>query len=172
MKKTLDLPTEFPRVTDLVERFRTIGETVMRDLPFYNPDLETEAIGFRPFDGRWMGILITPWFMNLMRLSEQTEPMDMTCIGHKVKVLLPSGERKLMRGGDERIGAYESLSLHSPMLGFKTREAARQEAERRWVDLMQPSEIKDQSDNGQLCLETRPNKMGRRGFLTGGLPRT
>lgn len=161
-----DLSTSIPRVADLVERFRVIGETSMRDLPFYNPELAVEAVGFRSFQDRWIGVLVTPWFMNLVRLPEQPEPMDMTRIGGKVEVLLPSGERQLMQGGDELIGAYESLSLHSPMFAFKAQEAARREAKQRLAELMQPSEEVGHDDNGRLNLKSGPQAMSRRAFLT------
>lgn len=163
MNKNPDPSIQSPRVVALVERFRTIGETAMRDLPLCNDDLAVEAVGFRSFEDHWIGVLITPWFMNLMRLPEQPEPMDMVRIGHKTKLVLPSGERVLMRGGDEVIGAYESLPLHSPMFAFETREAARQEAEQQLAELMRPADGPVPDENGRLHLE--PQKMSRLAFL-------
>jgi len=151
----------------MVERFRTIGETSMRDLPIYNADLEVEAVGFRPLDGHWVGVLIPPWLMNLMRLPERPEPMDMAAIGRKVRVALPSGERVLLWGGDESIGGYESLSLHSPMFAFQGQEAAREEAEQRLAELMRPAQGSEPVDDGRLHTEAGPEKMSRRAFLRG-----
>ena len=80
----------------------------------------------------------------------------------------PAGERELMQGGDEVIGAYESLSLHSPMFAFKSQEAAREEVDRRLRELMRPSDDSDPDENGRL----RPprQEMSRRDFLRGARP--
>lgn len=154
-----------PRIRELVERFREIGETSMRDLPLYNPDLVVEAVGFRHLEDRWVGVLITPWFMNLLRLPKQQAPMDLALIGRRLKATLPSGEKELMQGGDGLIGAYESLSLHSPMFAFKTQEAAREEAARLLKELMRPSDCSAPEDIGRL--QAASSKMSRRAFIRG-----
>jgi len=159
---------EPPRVAELVERFRAIGESAMRDLPLYNPALEVEAIGFRPFGQGWIGVLITPWFMNLIRLPEPRANMDLTHVGRKIKLSLPSGERDLMQGGDAVIGAYEALSLHSPMFAFTNPEAARREAERRLEELMHPTPKPECDESGRLT--AKPQAMSRRAFLRGESP--
>ena len=65
------------RVCDLATHFREIGDTQMRDLPFYNANLEVEAWGFSSFDDdSLMGVLITPWFMNLLVLPLRFEPVQ------------------------------------------------------------------------------------------------
>jgi [NiFe] hydrogenase assembly HybE family chaperone len=166
MSDRLQASSANPRVEQLVARFREIGDTAMRDLPLYNANLEVEAVGFRPFDGGWLGVLITPWFMNFVRLPQEPVPIDLTRVGHKVKAFLPSGERELMLGGDEVIGTYVSLSLQSPMSAFKTQEAARQEAHRRLADVMRPSVDPAPDESGRLRVETR--RMNRRSFLTAG----
>jgi [NiFe] hydrogenase assembly HybE family chaperone len=163
-----DAPAAIPRVTAMVERFRTIGKAAMRDLPLYHADLAVEAVGFRLLDGHWVGVLITPWFMNLIRLPQRPEPMDMARIGRTVRVALPCGERELVRGGDESIGGYESLSLHSPMLAFPGQEAARDEAKRRLADLLRPEHSERESgriDDGRLHAESGAQKMSRRAFF-------
>ena len=33
---------------------------------FVNPALAVEAVGFAPWEGHWLGVMVTPWFMNLM----------------------------------------------------------------------------------------------------------
>jgi hypothetical protein len=45
----------------------------MRDLPVYNPALAVAAIGFRALDDHAFGVIVTPWFMNLVRV-----PLDCT----------------------------------------------------------------------------------------------
>ncbi len=159
-------PTNPCRVTELVERFRVIGETAMRDLPLFNGQLEVEAVGFRPYANAWMGVLITPWFMNLIRLPDKLIPMNMDRVGHKERLVLPAGERELVVGGDEVIGAYEALSLHSPMYAFENQEQARHEAQRSLENFFQPAEDPVTAENGRLWAD--PPKVSRRAFLRGG----
>ena len=57
----------------------------MRDLPIYNDKAAIEAIGFRPFgEAELLGVVLTPWFMNLIILSIEPVPMDMAEIGRTV----------------------------------------------------------------------------------------
>jgi len=97
--------------TALVERFRDIHEQRMQDLPFINAQICVEAIGFRPFEGFEIGVLITPWFMNLVLL-----PNDISADieqGHKVKVRFPSGEIEFTTARDDALGLYFSAVLFS-----------------------------------------------------------
>src|SRR4051794_27491456 len=48
----------------LAAAYRHIARTRMADLPVYNPRLSVEAIGFERHGDGWLGILVTPWFMN------------------------------------------------------------------------------------------------------------
>ena len=52
----------------MARRFERIGAEQMRDLPIYNHAIDVEAIGFHPWGPGFIGVLITPWFMNLMLL--------------------------------------------------------------------------------------------------------
>lgn len=168
MSQDFEPTNEYPRIAELVARFHEIGQTAMRDLPLYNPALEVEAVGFRLVEGHWIGVLVTPWFMNLMRLPEHSTPMDARRMGGERKVVLPSGETDLMQGGDESIGYYESLPLHSPMFAFNTREEARGEADRLVHAFLAAPDRPDADDKARLPTET--SKMSRRAFLRGARP--
>ena len=48
--------------------FGAVYEQRMQGLPFINAALAVEAVDFRPWNGHWLGVLITPWFMNLVLL--------------------------------------------------------------------------------------------------------
>ena len=77
-------PDELPgmldrRVAGLVTRFEEIARTRMAGVPVANPALRVEAIGFSlqaEADGTKVaaGILLTPWFMSLVRLPLHCEP--------------------------------------------------------------------------------------------------
>jgi [NiFe] hydrogenase assembly HybE family chaperone len=137
MKSPVDLG-DHPRVLALIELFQRI-DVGMRDLPIYNDKIAIEAIGFRLFgDAELLGVVLTPWFMNLITLPIEPAPMKMAEIGRPVRVMLPAGERAFVVGGDELIGLYKAHSLHSPVLNFTLPGQARAEAQRMLALLMTP----------------------------------
>jgi [NiFe] hydrogenase assembly HybE family chaperone len=127
-----------PRVRTLVKRFRGVDAT-MRDLPLYNDKIAIEAIGFRSFgDNALVGVLLTPWFMNLVVLPVEPVPMDMAAVGKAALIELPAGKRSFVVGGDEVIGLFKAYSLHSPVLNFTLPGQAHAEARRMLDFLMSP----------------------------------
>ena len=127
-----------PRVLALLERFRAVDAT-MRDLPVYNDKIAIDGIGFRKFDqDTLLGVVLTPWFMNLVLLAFVTEPMCLAQIGRSAIVALPAGERTFVIGGDEVVGLYRAYSLHSPVLNFTLPGQALAEARRSLALLTTP----------------------------------
>lgn len=119
-----------PRAQALAQRFREIAETRMRGLPLLHPALEVEAVGFA-----WqqidpdavtglLGILITPWCMNLVWLADQPAPAEGTVREYRI------GEQRLdfISVHDEVFGPYQSCSLFSPMFDFNDARSARDTA--------------------------------------------
>ncbi|MGA8294608.1 MAG: [NiFe]-hydrogenase assembly chaperone HybE, partial [Rhodoplanes sp.] len=102
------------RVAALVASFTRIGQESMRGLPFYNEALSVEAIGFERLGEGWLGALITPWFMNLMFVSDQPIPYAETANGEKRPVELPGGRLKFLCGGTEDFGMFHAHSIASP----------------------------------------------------------
>jgi len=154
------------RVEALVTRFCEIGNTQMADLPIYNGRLTVEAVGFRPLgDDAWIGVLITPWFMNAIVLPREKQDLDDAELGRAAVVELPAGQTKFRTGGDEEIGAFRSLSLHSPMSAFAFQEAAHVEADKALVALLAPPEDKTPSPPGTE--DEQRKTIGRRQFLRG-----
>jgi [NiFe] hydrogenase assembly HybE family chaperone len=116
------------RVSVLESAFAEIGRTRMAGLPLLHPKLRVQALGFQALDDEplaW-GVLVTPWFMNLLRL-----PLD------KTAPVLPVGEVAERKLGPQRMqfigaheaaiggcGRYELCSLFSPMNAFIDHEAA------------------------------------------------
>ncbi len=127
------------RVQALLAQFRCI-DAGMRELPIYNDKVAIEAIGFRPFgNAALLGVLLTPWFMNLIVLPAEPEPLDMAQVGGSVAIELPAGKRSFVIGGDEKLGLYRAHSLHSPVSSFTLPGQARAEATRLLALLMTPS---------------------------------
>jgi [NiFe] hydrogenase assembly HybE family chaperone len=155
---------DHPRVRALTERFRSV-DAAMRDLPLYNAKVAIEAIGFRAFgEDALVGVLLTPWFMNLIVLPLAPAPMDMAAIGKSVVIDLPAGQRTFVVGGDEVIGLYKAHSLHSPVLNFTLPGQARAEARRQLALLMTPAvpEPVAPENSGARGLDRRALLFGRR----------
>ena len=108
----------------LEQRYRSIERERMRDLPFLNPALHVKAIGFRQWQGRCLGVLITPWCMNLMLLPCEGDEWQTLQIGDKQRHLLPSGSYEFIVGEEAGIGRYQMCSLFSPMFEFADQETA------------------------------------------------
>jgi hydrogenase assembly chaperone HypC/HupF len=152
-----------PRVVEMVERFQKIGELNMQGLPVYNENLQVEAIGFQPYGDNFLGVLITPWFMNVILLPQDKATMDYSLVASPTDETLPAGTWQFMFGGDDVVGLYKSLSLHSPMFAFNTQERARIEAKRRLNSLLTPpTEITE-----DITQQQASQNSSRRAFLRG-----
>ncbi|MCA3223270.1 MAG: [NiFe]-hydrogenase assembly chaperone HybE [Burkholderiales bacterium] len=112
-----------------VERaFDHIHATRMQDMPFVNAALRVEAVGFRRWEGRWLGVLITPWFMNLMLLPDEPAAWRHVRYGDSLGYLLPAGVFEFISAVDPQLGGYQSCSLFSPMFEFGDQAGARETA--------------------------------------------
>jgi [NiFe] hydrogenase assembly HybE family chaperone len=107
----------------LVAAFRRIEQTRMQGLPFLNPALRIEAVGFIPWESGALGVLITPWFMNLVLLPGTADWRHLR-VGSKVKHRFPSGCYEFTLGDEPGVGRYQSCSLFSPMHVFEDHAAA------------------------------------------------
>lgn len=112
------------RLGALVASFERIARESMRGLPFYNEALSVEAVGFERIGDEWLGVLITPWFMNLMLVSDQPIPYAEAANGKKRTVELPSGPVTFLCGGTEDFGMFDAHSIASPMDVHKSQDQA------------------------------------------------
>ena len=119
------------RVADLVDLFSTIARTRMAGVPVLNAALRVEAIGFEPpaaDDGAavaaGVGILITPWFMNLVRLPMRCEDA-VDGVGRTERHALGGEVFDFIGAHEPAIGAFSACSLFSPMFEFADQAAAR-----------------------------------------------
>lgn len=126
------------RVGRLVRAYRALAATRMAGLPVMHPALDVEAVGFRPersAEGSGQaGVLITPWFMNLVWLADADQP-------------LPLGQIRARHVGSEALeftgaqvdgfGSFEACALWSPMFEFADAAAARATAQAVLAELRQ-----------------------------------
>ena len=137
--------------TALAARVQATFERVQRErmagLPFLNEALRVELVGLRRWHGLWLGVLVTPWFMNLMLLpGEGTDSaQDVSArwpgvrTGEYAPFPFPGGVMSFLAGREGPLGEYLSCSLFSPMFEFADHEAARQTAQACLVALFDPA---------------------------------
>ena len=108
----------------LEQRFQAILQTQMHDVPMVNPALCVQAVGFRPWAEHWLGVLITPWFMNLMLLPRLRERWPSIGERESRHYVFPAGVFEFIGGRDPALGDYQACSLFSPMFEFPDQAAA------------------------------------------------
>jgi len=109
-------------VQELANAYRRAALNV-KGMPIYNPTLAIEAIGFREHEGRQVGIMVTPWFMNLMVLPS-AQDLTLWVGGSTARLSFPSGAYDFMVTDLPEVGLVGSCSLFSTMLDFTDHEAA------------------------------------------------
>ncbi len=109
----------------LVDAFRVVHAERMRGLPMVNDALQVEAVGFAPWREHWLGVLITPWFVNLVLMPRQREHWRSVRLGDSRSYAFPAGVFEFIGGHDERVGEFQSCSLFSPVFEFEDQESAR-----------------------------------------------
>ncbi len=97
----------------------------MTGLAFVNPALDVEAVGFAPWEGRWLGVMLTPWFMNLTLTPRDPAAWRPLAAGEKRALPFPAGDYEFVGARDDVIGEYQVCSLFSPLLEFDDQETAR-----------------------------------------------
>ncbi len=150
------------QASDLSEKlenvFRVIHEERMTGLPILNPALQVEAVGFREVDGQCVGVLITPWFMNLILLASEGDHFADAEPGDKRSVSFPSGACEMELCEEALLGRYLSRPLFSPMGNFTEQSQAVKTAEsimQRMMTAVEP--VKQEA----------PPEPGRRALLRG-----
>jgi [NiFe] hydrogenase assembly HybE family chaperone len=104
--------------------FNDILETRLRGVPVINPALSVQAVGFNPFNEDWLGVLITPWFMNLLLLPGQDSHWREQPSGSKFEQPFPYGTFEFTLAHEAQLGTYALCSLFSPMFQFDNQSAA------------------------------------------------
>lgn len=175
------------RVDALTRHFARVQAERMAGLPLLNPALCVEAVGFE-----WAaqteddagsppvaeGVLVTPWFMSLVRL-----PLAVLPHGNRVgcRAVRRFGNERFdfIGGHDEAIGWHETCALFSPMNGFSSQALARETALASLALLrpaaapVTPATLPTQTHPAATATPAAPvpPMPARRSFLLGGRPR-
>lgn len=141
--------------------FSAIQQQRLADMPLLNPVLRVEALAFAPWREDWAGVLITPWFMNLMLLPRRGHVWRDVETGQTCVHAFPSGEYAFVTGHEPALGDYQSCSLFSPMLEFPDQANARATALAAMSHLFA----------AKKAVQDPVPAMSRRAFLGGGIAR-
>ncbi|NBZ88266.1 [NiFe]-hydrogenase assembly chaperone HybE [Stagnihabitans tardus] len=130
----------------LVADFTEIFHAKMRDLPMVNQALHVQAVGFRRHEAPelpgTLGVLIAPWFMNLVLIPDQ--PLALKP-GEKLTLTFPSGAYEFIFNTREQTGDYLACALFSPMGDFTSQLQAVEVAHAVMSELMK-SENRAETD--------------------------
>lgn len=129
--------------------FSHIQQQHMAGLPVINPVLHVQAVDFQCYQQTWLGVLISPWFMNILYLRD-----DNLVVGTKVMHCFPAGQFEFTVAHENILGCYQTCSLYSPMFAFEQQDTAVQTAQAALQALLQ--------------LPEKPN-ISRRNLLRGQL---
>ena len=109
-------------VQQLANAYRRAALKV-KGMPIYNPTLAVEAVGFRLYEGRYVGVMLTPWFMNLTVLPSADDLKVWVAAGN-IRLAFPSGAYDFVVNELDNVGLIANCSLFSTMLEFTDHEAA------------------------------------------------
>lgn len=119
------------RVEALESAFRHIARSRMAGVPILHPSLAVQAVGFAPApadagpQGMALGVLITPWFMNLVQLPlDDDAVLELPQPGLSQALAIGDWRFDFFGGEEEGLGRYAAASLFSPMAEFVDQAAA------------------------------------------------
>ncbi|MFZ5512872.1 MAG: [NiFe]-hydrogenase assembly chaperone HybE [Pseudomonadota bacterium] len=118
--------------------FRRIQAERMAAVPVLNPALSVEALGFARWQEHWLGVLVTPWFMNLVLVPGAEAGWRPVADGQRVFHRFPSGEYAFLGGREPEVGEFQTCALFSPMDRFGDQAMARTVALAAREALLQP----------------------------------
>jgi len=121
-------------VTTLVQQFEKTYLEHMQGLPIVNTRLQVEAVDFQTFSGHELGVLVTPWFMNLVLLPTTDEWAD-SSQGDTSSIEFPSGSIEFTTCHDEVMGTYLTAVLFRSVSDLSDQSLARELAQKIMKDL-------------------------------------
>lgn len=166
--------------TALQARFNQILLTQMHDVPLVNAALRVQAVGFRPWSDHWLGVLVTPWFMNLLLLPRVRERWPVIGERESRHYVFPAGVFEFIGSRDAVLGEYRACSLFSPMFDFATPAGAHDTAvaalaalfdagQRAPADI--PADLAAAAPATAAVPQATTPALSKRSFLFGSTPR-
>lgn len=158
-----------PRIAALQAHFERVHKQQMQDVPILNPALWVETIGWQRWSNGILGVLITPWFMNLVWLPDVVEGQVATL--DSLDLELPAGCYAMQRISSLPDDVAYACSLFSPVLEFTDHAAAVLTAQYVMLSLlderMQASNKPAHQPPAPQVETSRSKSCSRRDFLRG-----
>lgn len=160
-------PVWHERVRLLQALFEDIAQTRMQGLPFLHTGIKVQTVGFeQSMDNPELayGVLITPWFMNLVALPLENQSCQ--SVGKSSAHQLGHENIEFLTAFEEAIGQFEFCSLFSPMFDFENQQAAIETA----TSFLQMIRTPVNSDAAEVAVQTPQaavERPSRRAFFSG-----
>lgn len=149
--------------TALAAWFDEVLRTRMQGLPFLNPRLAVGVVGMTRVDGDWLGILITPWSLQLVLLPGGGTLWQDLSAGCRRPVALPVGVLDFIADAGEReLPAYQYCPLASSVEGFSDMTSARRFASEALAAVLTPAPAPAEPVPGQAVNQARRGLLGLR----------
>ncbi len=121
----IDSPDNAQSIASTVEQvFTKIHLENMQGIPILNPRIHVQTLGFQLFEGRMIGIVITPWLMAMIMFQSEDEDWSELALGRKMPHVFPAKKIKFMVNEFDGLGVCQTHSLHSPMNAFSNQQHA------------------------------------------------
>ncbi len=168
---------DIQRVVESLERaFERIHQEQMRDIPILNPLLRVQTLGFQEYQGRVLGVLITPWLMNLVMLPAEADNWDEMKLGDKRSYNFPSGDYRFLLNEIDGVGRCQAHSLYSPMHEFINQDhavaAAQSFLDRLMVEAVDETDPVDEELLGRIMRGEESSEVEMDGFAVSGSSET
>ena len=150
-----------------VAGFERVQRERMAGLPILHPALSVAVIGAREWHRDWLGMLLTPWCMNLVLVPRSGSAFVPGTVGSKQVVAFPAGKFEFIASEEEGIGAFAACSMFSPMHEFADQASATATAEVVMTALFEP----ESAATAPTQLESARPGLSRRDLLRGRLSR-
>lgn len=147
--------------------FKRIHVEHMSDVPIVNPALQVQALDFDLWQDNWLGVLLTPWCINLLLLPGSRGHWESVSGNNRLFHSFPSGNYAFLGGAEAEIGEYQSCSLISTMSQFTEQESACAVAREVIKNMLKnPDPVPQALKKEQTC-RTEPSPSKRRFLLLG-----
>ncbi|WP_162530155.1 [NiFe]-hydrogenase assembly chaperone HybE [Stappia sp. BW2] len=145
--------------------FRQVHAERMTGIPILNGKLGVRAVGIAPWNGFWFGVLITPWFMNLVLLPQEADE-EIIRSGEKRLFAFPAGPFEFIRGHEDGLGPFWMCSLFSPVFEFEEMETAEATAIAALAGLMEGVQVDEDRDMQRIWQGDLPEAVDLEGEHT------
>jgi [NiFe] hydrogenase assembly HybE family chaperone len=148
-----------PVCESLVDAYRRIADERMAGIPFANESLTVDGVGFRDVEGRNVGVLITPWCMNLVVLETQPEDSGEGDDEEKRTFRFPAGEFEFVNARIDEVPAHHALALFTSVEDFPDMATARAVAAEILRRILEPDADDapaERSQAGEDALAAKP----------------